>query len=528
MTYPDETDRKNTTVKKGCGGMGRKIERESAWYGDICERIEGRDDWLLYLCDHYWILDIDGDMEFYFNPTHFLGKVEKVDLPESVIQKIKQECICFDKEHLNPYCETKALQSSWLNMELLDEALTIGNWFYAQGYTYVTCNGRFYREISPYNMHQECAFSDIGADIVCDMLRMTASTRTHRYIKSIYDLKCFRSVDRSKIPLKPSDGFCWDSTQWKDTFESISNNLKSCPNSDSYRAEMRAHRKKVYMHTLFVSQKGYYYTEKGDTVKLPDSGEMIRNSRFYSTKQTPPLGKEYEDAVITVENTDCLIAAKNMLDEGYNPAVLNMANRQKPGGGVYNGAGAQEENLFRRTNLFKSLYQYSDLAYLYGIPKAAEAYPMDRNHGGIYSPDVVVFRGAEKDGYPILDEYYQVAFISVAGMNRPELDSQGRIAARLVEGIKNKIRTILNIALDNGHDSLVMGALGCGAFRNPPDHTAQLFREVIETEYKNRFRKICFAILEDHNSVRKNSTDGNYIPFCREFGIIPQDTVQEM
>ncbi len=144
-------------------------------------------------------------------------------------------------------------------------------------------------------------------------------------------------------------------------------------------------------------------------------------------------------------------------------------------------------------------------------------YPMDRNYGGAYSPDVTVFRGEEQQGYPLLENPYQVGVISVAAMNCPELDQQGAIASHLVEGVKNKIRTILNIGVTHGHDSLVLGALGCGAFRNPPAHIAKLFHEVIEQEYPGHFSKICFAIMEDHNSQRKHNPEGNYLPFFNEF-----------
>ncbi len=48
------------------------------------------------------------------------------------------------------------------------------------------------------------------------------------------------------------------------------------------------------------------------------------------------------------------------------------------------------------------------------------------------------------------------------------------------------IRTILRIGLSNGHDALILGAMGCEAFRNPPSHVAKLFHEVIiEPEFKD-------------------------------------------
>ena len=92
------------------------------------------------------------------------------------------------------------------------------------------------------------------------------------------------------------------------------------------------------------------------------------------------------------------------------------------------------------------------------------------------------------------------------------------IAEHLVEPAKNKIRTILRIGLANRHDSLVLGALGCGAFRNPPRHVARLFHEVFqEQEFRNKYRRIVFAILEDHNSRRRHNPEGNYLPFKEEF-----------
>jgi hypothetical protein len=195
-----------------------------------------------------------------------------------------------------------------------------------------------------------------------------------------------------------------------------------------------------------------------------------------------------------------------------------MASRSNPGGGVTTGAGAQEETLFRRTNLFRSLYQFAPYAEQYGIRRSSNQYPLDRNFGGVYTPDAIYFRESEQKGYALLNEPVNLSFITVAGMNRPDLTADGMIANHHVEPIKNKIRTIFRIGLVHGHDSLVLGALGCGAFRNPPRHVARLFHEVMdEPEFRNRYRRIVFAILDDHNAHQKHNPEGNFKPFAEEF-----------
>ena len=47
------------------------------------------------------------------------------------------------------------------------------------------------------------------------------------------------------------------------------------------------------------------------------------------------------------------------------------------------------------------------------------------------------------------------------------------------ERLKIKVRLILQIAIQKGHDAVVLGALGCGAWRNPPQHVAEIFQEVL-------------------------------------------------
>ena len=288
--------------------------------------------------------------------------------------------------------------------------------------------------------------------------------------------------------------------------------------NDAYY-QVKELRSKEFRNTVDIVNQGHYVTENGMEYAFPDDSGMMRNTVFYDHEiRIDDRPQCDEPTIVEVQNIDCLYAGVQLKEQGYNPAVLNMASRRNPGGGVTTGAGAQEETLFRRTNLFRSLYQFAPYVEQYGIKPSHHQYPLDRNYGGVYTPDVIYFRESEQKGYALLEEPVSLSFITVAGMNRPDLTDDGMIAPYHVEPIKNKIRTIFRIGLVHGHDSLVLGALGCGAFRNPPRHVARLFHEVMdEQEFKNRYRRILFAILDDHNAHQRHNPEGNFKPFVEEF-----------
>lgn len=79
-----------------------------------------------------------------------------------------------------------------------------------------------------------------------------------------------------------------------------------------------------------------------------------------------------------------------------------------------------------------------------------------------------------------------------------------------------KIHAIFAVSLLYGHDTVVLGPLGCGAYRNPPEHVAQIFQHVIQ-EYYGCFKRIVFAIIDDHNARLAHNPEGNLVPFQRIF-----------
>jgi uncharacterized protein (TIGR02452 family) len=200
-----------------------------------------------------------------------------------------------------------------------------------------------------------------------------------------------------------------------------------------------------------------------------------------------------------------------------------MANDYSPGGGYRQGDGAQEETLFRRSNYFRSLD--SDLddgkstsrfycnanCELETLLERQRMYPMDE-FGAIYTSGLTVFRQTEDTGYAFMDEpFSNVCAIAMAAYRDPNVENN-RLTRKFSVGMRKKIENIFAIAYHHKHDCLVLSALGCGAFKNPPEHIAAIFKSVAE-QYAGFFKSIYFAIVDDHNTGLQFNPQGNYQPF---------------
>lgn len=270
---------------------------------------------------------------------------------------------------------------------------------------------------------------------------------------------------------------------------------------------------RVFQETMNICRAGGYEID-GKCVAIPSMSEVAAASKFYVS---PPSVDDVPASVnteIDAVNADCIDVARELVVTGFNTVMLNMANRHTPGGGVLNGARAQEESLFRQSNLCASLYQYDEYhAGLLGLPLGDGRYPMDRDTGGIYSGRVTFFRTSQRDGDRLVERPFECAVVSVAAICCPDLDDNGRLVDWAVVATMKKIRTMLRIGLLHGRDAVVLGAWGCGAFRNPPKHMAELFHSVLlEPEFAGKYRKVRFAVIEDHNSG-----NANYSAFANEF-----------
>ena len=300
--------------------------------------------------------------------------------------------------------------------------------------------------------------------------------------------------------LKPKNVLSWDSDLWLSKLNGL-------------YPDYKALNREVWENTFKIVEANYYELPNGERVivRSPDNPRI--ESTFYEKEFTAKFEPLDTPVKISVVPDDCLDVAHKWVNEGLDVTVLNLANRQNPGGGVIRGSSAQEEYLFHCSDYYKFLYIFAYYAERYGLTLSSHQYPMDRNFGGIYSPGVIIFRENETRGYELIKYPWQVNMIAVAGMVNPEteiINGKEYIIPELAEGVRNKIRTIYRIACENNQRNLVLGALGCGAFHNPPEHVANLFLEVLrEKEFKGAFSKICFAV-KSHQAPEKSA---NYLIF---------------
>ena len=67
---------------------------------------------------------------------------------------------------------------------------------------------------------------------------------------------------------------------------------------------------------------------------------------------------------------------------------------------------------------------------------------------------------------------------------------------------EKRLERILDVAVMNGEEAVILGAFGCGAFRNQPEIVAEAAANVIQN-YRKAFRVIEFAVYcgtkEDRN-----------------------------
>ena len=238
--------------------------------------------------------------------------------------------------------------------------------------------------------------------------------------------------------------------------------------------------------------RGNYQNRLGDTVDLNHFLEQAYDKKESIAPDAVLPSCEpvtFPETRVLVTNETTLGAARRLVESGLKPLALNFANGVHAGGGFLIGARAQEEVLCRSSTLYSTLV--CDPMY-----EAHQCRPRpDSTSWSIYSPDTPIFR--TDDGVE-LEKPWLLSFITCAA---PYAPSVGQPESG--DLLQQRIHRVLEIARAYGYTTLVLGAWGCGAFRNDAARTARDFRHALENEFQGAFADVVFAIT-DRSPERKS------------------------
>jgi uncharacterized protein (TIGR02452 family) len=262
-------------------------------------------------------------------------------------------------------------------------------------------------------------------------------------------------------------------------------------------ATMSARLRGIAKQTEEIVETGHYLASDGREVSIgPEVAAALTGTRMYGPEAVPVTPDTDRKTVFEVTGESSTEAARRLTttagprrDEPV--AVLNFASARNPGGGYLNGAQAQEEALCRASALYATLRRALEF---YDHHRADRSpFYTDRV---IHSPAVPVFRD---DRGRLLDAPYFVGFLTSPAPNAGVIASRTPDEAyRIPAALASRAERVLETAAERSYRRLVLGAWGCGVFRNDPTAVAGAFHALLTGggRFAGHFEEIVFAVLD--------------------------------
>lgn len=264
----------------------------------------------------------------------------------------------------------------------------------------------------------------------------------------------------------------------------------------------RMSRKHIATETLEIVQRGWYENSSGqrvdiasDVARSREGTRMFRPAELEGLCRQSPVEQsaEREPTQFSVTNETTLSAINRIVGDAGQPntVCLNFASAKNPGGGFLGGSQAQEESLARSSSLFDSLLTQPD----YYDANRREKSPLYTDHM-ILSPHVVVIRD---DAGRLYDAPQLVGILTSPAVNAGALAKRSADERLLrVPTMSRRTNYVLEVCRQAGYEHMILGAWGCGVFRNDPVEIARLFGDCLlrNDRYRNAFKAVCFAVLD--------------------------------
>ncbi|BAY85759.1 hypothetical protein NIES267_52600 [Calothrix parasitica NIES-267] len=274
----------------------------------------------------------------------------------------------------------------------------------------------------------------------------------------------------------------------------------------------RNQRSLIAQETINILETGFYQNHQQQTINIQQYLQAaIENSihysendfsRVFSQLKKKQVKENQNQIQIEINNETTLNAASRLVNqENFDKVLcLNFASAKNPGGGFLNGSQAQEESLARATGLYPCISQMTEM------------YEENRYYGSclylddmIYSPQVPVIRD---DDDKLLDKPFLVSILTVPAVNAGAVRKNGKRQEinKIESTMLQRTEKLLSVVAINDYKVLVLGAWGCGVFKNNSEDVARYFHyHLVENNlFTGLFEKTVFAVLD-------NTKDENFI-----------------
>ena len=172
--------------------------------------------------------------------------------------------------------------------------------------------------------------------------------------------------------------------------------------------------KAVFKNTKDIVSNRKYTLYNDNTILLPNKPHSHFINKGIPQQLTQP--PTYSNTIILLTDDDCLKFADYLIrKKAMNPAVMILGSIDQPGGGVIDGRIPQEEDIYRRTNIYEEMFKYSKRRGIKSHYKCQ--YPLNEDFGLVFIEDVCVFRGTREEGYKLLEKPFTTNFFSVSAPN---------------------------------------------------------------------------------------------------------------
>lgn len=256
----------------------------------------------------------------------------------------------------------------------------------------------------------------------------------------------------------------------------------------------RSTRREIARDTLKILKNGYFTNKNEEEINISKAQRFAEaNTILYTPDRLESLINSIPNAAGEFE-TSFEVNALTTLDsvrteyaQEQKIICLNFASARNPGGGFLNGSQAQEESIARATGLYPCQL------------KAENYYKKNRlittclytNHM-IYSPKVPILKNEDGE---LLDTVNYCSVITAPAVNTGVvLRNEPENIDKIEPYMRKRIEMVLAICKENEYEVLVLGAWGCGVFRNDPVVVATMFYELLNGKYRNHFKKVVFSI----------------------------------